>query len=204
MKEKNKLNQNIKGRNKKKSLLIAIIILLLLGLTYYIFFIKNKGNKIDYEIKRVTTTVWDEYNLYVNGVATEIKSYEVPLKITEFNDLLIAEGSKPGEGDIYYIVDENGKQINLNFDSKYPNGYDEESKLINKCSIDRVFDKEIYMSCTRFSQGDIYYFCDLDPDDIITYKQKFEYLGNGKFSNGIIINEGKVSEHKFDLKCEDR
>ena len=207
-----------KNNNGVKVLLIILIILVLclIGLTCYKIFIYDKKNdnkkdnnvvenkvkeyeKINYEIKNEEETK----KLYVNDKSVDL---EYPLiediKVEQLDDVLIVSVLGPGPSRDVYAVDKDSKVIKFDYRNK-----SKDSELFSYGpSGFRIENKVLYIKDSKqYGNGYVDWYCKYnDKNAVIDYEIKYDYLGNGKFSNGTIVNEKSISEvYKEELKnCE--
>ena len=107
-------------------------------------------------------------------------------------------------------VDKFGSIINLNVElyDKEKLGYIHTKYLGYRADEKNVYIKYrlLYSRGSAYS-GDPYEFCYHKPTDPYEYEVKFEYLGNGKFSDGVISKVTTIAEYdeaNANINCSDR
>lgn len=201
-----------RNNNGVKVLLIVLLILaiVVIGLlSYKIFVIDKKNNsnevttntgekysKINYEIKKEKDGEMTWKYLYVNGKKIKDTRAE-ELKIEQYKDVLIVELSNPGPSILTVIVDKNGKVTNLDYELKVEKGW------VPKLSSYRIEGNSIYVSWPiQYSQGHFDAECRIEDTSLLSsYEVKYEYMGNGKISDGEVVNKKTISD-LYKNKCD--
>ncbi len=190
-----------KKNNGTKMLLIILILLalIIIGLLSYKIFVVDKNNnnentqvlydKISYEIK-------EEEGSKKLRINNKDLSFGYPLieelKVEQFKDLLIVKVGGPGPSSDVYAVDKDGNVIKFDYRDKERNGelfsYGPEGY--------RIFGDSIFVIEERqYGNGYIDWYCHYsDTSAIANYEVRYDYLGNGKFSAGEVVNEKPISE----------
>jgi len=130
-------------------------------------------------------------NLYVNSKLVNLRGYSASIKVNQLSDILIVEQSN-GSSNSLYAVDKNANVIGV----FAPNSSDFKNVniLLTKFyyrDTYKVGENNLYIQTDSFSNsGPEYMLCNVyKDDDIVLYEEKFEYLGNNKFSNPIITKQ---------------
>lgn len=159
----------------------------------------NKGSykEIDYEIKEEKngTLVWNY--LYINDKKIgDVRAEK--LEIEQYKDVLIVELIDPGPSGGHLIVTGDGKVTYFNSDLlKLEKGWVASYRESYKIDGDNIYLKEI----VQFSQGHFDAECRIEDTSLLSsFEIKYEYLGNGKFSNGEMVNKKTIKDN-YNGKC---
>ena len=159
---------------------------------------QNGYEKINYEIKKEKDEEVTYEYLYVNGKKVEDMKYMNNVEVKQFKDILLVGWIGPGPSAGLSAVDNGGNVTNLNKIIKLDKGWTIGS---NKY----VIDNDIILVKHRiaFSQAFAYPECKTEDMSLLdSYEVKYEYLGNGKFSSGEVVNK-KTIEDNYANKCND-
>jgi len=154
---------------------------------------KNEDNweeqqeQISYNI--VTETIsggFDVKKLYVNNELVDLKGSDIEVK--QLNDILIVEVSY-ASGTLY-AIDKDANIIGV-FSSHNNGDIPVFALKANYWGTYRIEGNDIYVQTEIFGNGGPSgYLCtySMNDEDIVTYEEKFTYLGNNKFSDAEVVN----------------
>lgn len=214
--------KNENGKNLIIIGLIAVITILALALVLSltgVFDSENEttggGNDIENnENQDISYKIVDEPSnegivfkqLYVNDKLVNFENKATNIEVKQLNDILIVETSLASK--TLYVVSKYASVIGV-FTTSNNNFYKNTNILPTKYTYRdtyRIEGNNIYVQTDKLSQDSKYALCNLlasKDDEVVLYEEKFEYLGNNKFSTSIVTNKVTRKEYmqKYNIKC---
>lgn len=212
--------------NKSKKIIFMVVgvlvVLLLLLFVYKQFIYKDNNNSskggsdtteketgdIKYEIK-IDTEKEEEY-LYVNGKKADavVGSHKIPdnkevesIHVKEFKDVLLVEIFKPGPDNSFVVIDRNAKEIKLDNKKGTYNGTYSGINLELLYLSYVTTDNSIIVSFSREDKETSDWYCKVtNKDEIVAYDVEYKYQ-DGKFDNGNVTTEVKLSQKFAGQSC---
>ena len=198
MKNENGKNLIIIGLIAVVAILVVALVLSLTG----VFDSENEttggGNNI--ENQDISYKIVDETSnegvvfkqLYVNDKLVNFENKATNIEVKQLNDILIVETSLASKS--LYAVSKDASVIGV-FTTSNNNFYKNTNILPTKYTYRGAYRMEgnsIYIQTDKLSQDSKYALCNLlasKDDEAVLYEEKFEYLGNNKFSTPIVTKE---------------
>ena len=174
----------------------------------------NEENNVNNNIKNIPYKIVDETSnegvvfkkLYVNGKEISFENKATNIEVIQMNDILIVETALSSK--TLYAVSKDASVIGV-FTTSNNNFYKNTNIIPTKYTYRdtyRIEGNSIYIQTNKFSQDSKYALCNLlagKDDEVVLYEEKFEYLGNNKFSTSIVTNKVTRKEYmqKYNIKC---
>ena len=153
----------------------------------------NESNNISYKIVEETSNEGVVFKkLYVNGKEVSFENKATNIEVKQLNDILIVETSLASK--TLYAVSNDAEVIGV-FTTSNNNFYKNTNIIPTKYTYRdkyRIEGNSIYIQTDKLSQDSKYALCNLlanKDEEFVLYEEKFEYLGNNKFSTSVITKE---------------
>ena len=166
-----------------------------------------ESNNISYKIVDETSNEGVVFKqLYVNGKEVSFENKATNIEVIQMNDILIVETALSSK--TLYAVSKDADVIGV-FTTRNNNFYKNTNIIPTKYTYRdtyRIEGNSIYIQTDKLSQDSKYALCNLlasKDDEVVLYEEKFEYLGNNKFSTPIITNKITRKEYmqEHNINC---
>lgn len=182
---------------------VAILAGVLLSSLTGVFNLENEitggGNDIE-DNENISYKIVDESSnegvvfkqLYVNNKLVNFENETTNIEVKQLDDILIVETSLASK--TLYAVSKDVSVIGV-FTTRNNNFYKNTNIIPTKYTYRdtyRIEGNSIYIQTDKLSQDSKYALCNLlasKDDEVVLYEEKFEYLGNNKFSTPIVTKE---------------
>ena len=215
------------NRNNKLSLGIVIgilisVVFILVGYIIYDKFLINDGD--NQSVKEETDKEEDNDNIVDNEIEINYELVDVKVDMFNFSKLIVNDkdtklvGGMNNINRLYdaiifnysdsispitiYIVDKNAKIINSFVGNNYINIKEPFIKTKGGTIRDgyNISDNSVYIKSDNLEQDPEAVVCKLQDTEVVKYTEQFRYLGNGKFSDSIIVDTTTVKQYKENNK----